>query len=176
MHTRHTQRHTPEAQTLFFSFRVRDGHSSTRAPARVASPPPVTPCVFDRRIVRVARETEHRAKLSLPVRSRDWATLSCLVLADVSRAGSLYSLSLSVSQSLYFSLSRLLSLSMCTSTTITLSHRRPEQKGKSMKEKYDASARKSAFMLACCGRRVPRFHFDRHIRTRLSVYRVYASR
>ena len=70
MHTRHTQKHTPEAQTLF-SFRVRDGHSSTRATARVASPPPVSPCVFDRQIVRVARETEHRAKLSLAVRSRD---------------------------------------------------------------------------------------------------------
>ena len=40
--------------------------------------------------------------------------------------------------------------------TITLSHRRPEQKGKSMKEKYDASARKSAFMLASWST-VPRF-------------------
>lgn len=46
--------------------------------------------------------------------------------------------------------------------TITLSHRRPEQKGKSMKEKYDASARKSAFMLASWST-VLWFHFDEHM-------------
>lgn len=60
------------------------------------------------------------------------------------------------------------SLSLCT-PTITLSHRRPEQKGKSMKEKYDASARKSAFMLVSWST-VLRFHFAQHIRLYACVY------
>lgn len=37
-----------------------------------------------------------------------------------------------------------------------------------MKEKYDASARKSAFMLASWST-VPRFHFDEHIRVSVRV-------
>lgn len=59
--------------------------------------------------------------------------------------------------------------------TITLSHRRPEQKGKSMKEKYDASARKSAFMLASWST-VLWFHFDEHICVSVRVNVRAASR
>lgn len=60
------------------------------------------------------------------------------------------------------SLTHSLSISLSVrAPTITLSHRRPEQKGKSMKEKYDASARKSAFILASWST-VLRFHLNEY--------------
>lgn len=144
-HEAHTEAHTRGTNT----FRFASGDATLLVLRRRGSPfsfqrYPISPIADS--ASGLARETEQRAK---PYCARH-ATATLVSAVRVSR------------RRLPIALSSLClpSFPIRASTTITLSHRRPEQKGKSMKEKYDASARKSAFMLAWCGRRVPWFHFD----------------
>lgn len=138
-HTTHI--HTETQKTLFFIFSRRDTLRTISFPLRLSTfiPFSLPKALFGR--------TRNRATCNWPV-LRDYSRGADRCIAPVPGL-----------------LSNSLSL---RAPTITLSHRRPEQKGKSMKEKYDASARKSAFMLASWST-VPRFHFDEHIRVSVRV-------